>query len=102
MGQGIGVRIGRKKCGDFEGFLAFGAGGGWDRFLKDFHDFCRGEGRTGVGNDCGARRCNLEMRKKLEKESKVLTGVSGEEKELSEVYDYVKNMNESQGLANVR
>ena len=29
-----------EKCGDFEGFLAFGAGGGLERFLKDFHDFC--------------------------------------------------------------
>lgn len=35
----------------------------------------KGKGRTGVGNDDWTRCCDLEMRKKLEKELQALTGV---------------------------
>lgn len=58
-----------------------------------------GKGRTGVGNEGCARYGNLEMRKKLEKELRVLTEVTVKGKDFLWVYDYAKNANKSQDLA---
>lgn len=58
-----------------------------------------GKGRTGVRNEGCARYGNLEMRKKLEKESWGLTGVAINGKDFLRVCDYANNVDKSQDLA---
>lgn len=60
-----------------------------------------GKGRTEVGNEGCARYGNLEMRKKLEKESRVLTEVAIKGKDLLRVCDYANNVDKSQDLAKI-
>lgn len=45
-----------------------------------------------MGRTRRARRCNLEMRKKLEKDRRVMTGVDGEGKDDFLGFDYAKNV----------
>lgn len=64
-------------------------------------EFWWGEGKNRGGDEGRVWHGNLEMRKKLEKESWGLTGVAIKGKDFLRVCDYANNVDESQDLAKV-
>lgn len=82
--------------GILEDFWRWRRGSAWTG-LAEF--FVEGKGRTGAGNEGHVWHGNLEMRKKLEKESWGLTRVVIKGKGFLRVYDYANNVDKSQDLA---